>query len=450
MMFLIRYACVGLALSLSLGMVSMTLATILSLIVCVFLIISNRLPVLIYSLAVFGYYLFIAISIFTGIKLTVLVAALNVPLAIYCLANYQTKFQSAGVSRFLFVWILFLVLFSFNVLIGPQSEYSLLVWQYLIVWGNFYVLSGVVVAKSNVSIREVLPLGAAWFSFLYPLIDATLFKVSLISDETIGLRGREGLDAISTARLAGFLLVSVFAFVLFDKKKLLSIPDALVAILVAIPIAWFSYTRQVYAGFAITLLAMVAYFLFSSRQTANSSNKMLVLISIFVVIVGIVYLFWGQVANSEGSRIGQDGFGINRLPLWALGVDMIAKDPFVGYGVGGFQAAGHGVWPHNWFLEAWIEHGLVGLMLFVFLTVVFLRATFGGKTPHHLVPWLFLGLYFFIVMQVSADIPRNSSFWFFLCLAFHTYWIKSSSADLQLNNQISNNPAINKIKFNVI
>lgn len=59
----------------------------------------------------------------------------------------------------------------------------------------------------------------------------------------------------------------------------------------------------------------------------------------------------------------QQSYDSGRGPLRDAAVDMIARKPWLGDGLNGFRARGHGVYPHNLELEAMTDGGLVGLSM---------------------------------------------------------------------------------------
>ncbi len=59
----------------------------------------------------------------------------------------------------------------------------------------------------------------------------------------------------------------------------------------------------------------------------------------------------------------QQSYDSGRGPLREAALDMIARKPWLGDGLNGFRARGHGVYPHNLELEAMTDGGLVGLSM---------------------------------------------------------------------------------------
>ena len=59
----------------------------------------------------------------------------------------------------------------------------------------------------------------------------------------------------------------------------------------------------------------------------------------------------------------QQSYDSGRGPLRDAALDMIARKPWLGDGLNGFRARGHGVYPHNLELEALTDGGLLGLLM---------------------------------------------------------------------------------------
>jgi O-antigen ligase len=101
------------------------------------------------------------------------------------------------------------------------------------------------------------------------------------------------------------------------------------------------------------------------------------LIAIATIGEGL-YFFLSTNAGALFSSIGKDATLTGRTDLWPLVIDMIWKQPWLGYGFGGFWQGLNGesayIWyaagwpathPHNGFLAICLDLGLVGLLIFI-------------------------------------------------------------------------------------
>jgi O-antigen ligase len=146
-------------------------------------------------------------------------------------------------------------------------------------------------------------------------------------------------------------------------------------------------------------------------------------------VLALALLLFAQSQLASGlrtvERFTQGGIGESsaRLPLWRAAFALIEGNGFFGLGFGGYTpAAGWGVnrdlFPHNLFIEALVELGPPGLLLFV---AILLTAAFGWARAMRTAPgpqWATsacLGLIMLVLISVSTDLG-NPLLWFTLGL----------------------------------
>jgi hypothetical protein len=364
-----------------------------------------------------------ALASLIGLTPTLLVMGLDVVLlllVILAAPMLLSQPEYNGVRRFLVWWLVLLLIYSLFAFTTDLSSYSVFTWQYLVVYGSHYALAGVLAVRNEVSPSETIVIGMPLFAFNYWLFGVSASSISMVADATIGLRGAETFDAISGARTAGLLLLMALAVVLGDRHKKRSVPGIVMAMALAMPLAWYAYTRQVYVAAALVAVCMIAVMVFRRRVQGESLGERLVLISV-VCILGAMAA-WQILELSGGnteSRVAQYGFQSDRIELWTTSLQLISSNPLAGIGIGEFQERGFGSWPHNWILEAWLGLGLPGLIMTSIGAGVILLALL-CRSEEWLGGWLFLALCYLLVAQVSADIARNAPLFFFIALAFHT------------------------------
>lgn len=406
------------ALLVSFNILPLTVVAFLGVLVLILCIYYSSLPVVIASLVLFGLPFIGSLATVLRMKYTVVILALNILLlfyaVIYCNKVFSERYAK-GFQVFLAWWGLFLLVYFINVFMGPQTEYSLFTIKYLFVYGNFFVLGAWIVISSKVSLSSTLLLGALWFSYQYPLLETSILNFGGVVDQMIGIRGKDGFNPIDSARLAGLLMLSSIFCYIFNYKKYKNLIVIGFSFVVAAPLVWFSYTRQVYVAvfFAVCLMLFAKLFL----QNKSNENKTVIYASLILFIAMISKFIINFIASNSDSRIAEAGITINRFPLWEKSIELIMQNPVMGIGVGGFQETGIGLWPHNWFLEGWLELGILGFMLML-LAAFFIFKSLLNQENLTQNGWIYLGLYFLIVIQVSGDIARNSMIFLFLAIAF--------------------------------
>lgn len=141
---------------------------------------------------------------------------------------------------------------------------------------------------------------------------------------------------------------------------------------------------------------------------------------------------------------------VPRIHIWQVGLDMFHQHPILGGGVGAFWttvSGGEIVYPHNLFLEASAELGVVGLMLTLFLVTVPLvkwRQRSGIRLPSHekllfsMTIWVYA--FFFIGAMKSGDFNSNRALWMSVGMVISVCMLLSAQVKAAMaagNGQIS-------------
>ncbi len=97
----------------------------------------------------------------------------------------------------------------------------------------------------------------------------------------------------------------------------------------------------------------------------------------------------------------QDYSGSIRRVQWAETVEFLGDQPIFGAGLNGYPVLivpYHSQehieifqYPHNIFLNTWVELGALGLLALLVLTLACLRVLYRGRDPDHRINWLFYG-----------------------------------------------------------
>ncbi len=106
-----------------------------------------------------------------------------------------------------------------------------------------------------------------------------------------------------------------------------------------------------------------------------------------ITLGGGLSLWFNANANSILGTIGKDATLTGRTDMWPYIIDMIAKEPWLGYGYSAFwqdwNSPGAAVWyaarwtppnAHNGLLDLWLDLGLVGVLAFgIGMVIVIVR-----------------------------------------------------------------------------
>ncbi|NEO50472.1 MAG: O-antigen ligase family protein [Moorea sp. SIO4A3] len=288
------------------------------------------------------------------------------------------------------------------------------------------------------------------------LIGTTLFGVYLASRYTI----KEQLEMLGWAFGVAVLLSFMFIVALpkygimggvhagtwrgiYVHKNVLGkvmVPSAVVFLLLAIRgkknnlLFWGGF------GFSVILL------LFTTSKTALVS-LIIMLLSLYLyrmlrwrydLLIPAIFAmttFGGSVliwlldnADALLSAIGKDATLTGRTKLWPFVLDMIDKQPWLGYGYGSFWNGLNGesayvwravLWPapnaHNGLLELWLALGILGVLIYLIGFSFTLLKAFAivrvNKTSENLWPLLFLTYTVLANITETSVMIQNNIFW---------------------------------------
>ncbi len=336
--------------------------------------------------------------------------------------NPESYFNQPAVPIFLAGMAFLYVLIIHGPLLGKMTDRNIFFMQLFVIYCTYYTAAGIMVSRSRVELKDLLIPALLLYCCVFPLINVPIYQIAHSSgNERFGLRSVETFGTIGNARQSGLLLVLIFyVFMTTDNKWRIFLPTLFAAGLAA-PVLWFSFTRQAMITVFILVLLTGIMTVFR-KDIARGFMKKSFAVIVTVVVLGsaIGWVAW-STKNEKQARVSAKNIlgGENmagRPEVWERSWHYIQRRPISGYGLGGYFELGLGEWPHNWFLEVWLEHGIIGLSLFILGTFLLLRPFFIKSNPW-LISWSLLGLYWLIVIQFSSNIPQNSLIFFFITTA---------------------------------
>ena len=137
---------------------------------------------------------------------------------------------------------------------------------------------------------------------------------------------------------------------------------------------------------------LVAFFLGTSAIAFFRSKKIFVLLLVFLIafliflgpIIDLLFRYFpnfstGVIRGLSFFYFGRDrNFPISdqmssRYPYYEKALSLFFEKPFFGSGVGGFSYFSEvGIYPHNIFLELLTEYGVIGISLFILISLLFI------------------------------------------------------------------------------
>lgn len=137
---------------------------------------------------------------------------------------------------------------------------------------------------------------------------------------------------------------------------------------------------------------------------------------VFVIVLGMLVAgtIWGalQVDRTaarlarmfSGSELDKGGRGA----LWRTSWENIAASPWVGHGLGsnGLLSAGdENLYPHNLFLQVWLDSGIIGVLFVLSALAIPVLATWFTRQIPGLVEavWPYLGIYLLLLLEFQKS-----------------------------------------------
>jgi O-antigen ligase len=174
----------------------------------------------------------------------------------------------------------------------------------------------------------------------------------------------------------GFVIVSASAYLLWSRENVRRSRLAAVAIAVALPALWFTYTRAPMLAVLVALALLVA---------PKSEYRFAAAMALVVCLIAVA-IFWGSISDSRVvvGRFANTSNAEGRLLLSAWSIELAARRPIAGWGYGGIDAAldyakgaiatipvafARNDTSHNTFLTYLVELGVVGIALYAFAWV---------------------------------------------------------------------------------
>ncbi|NQV16167.1 O-antigen ligase family protein [bacterium] len=173
----------------------------------------------------------------------------------------------------------------------------------------------------------------------------------------------------------------------------------------------------------ISSVILVLYIVERSRKT-----KFLTAFGSLFLAISLLFMIPTEIMVSKYSTIGSRVSTLQRFALWERALEVTGANLFLGKGTGGFQSLSGGFtkYPHNIFLEASSELGLIGLIIMISFILRPLWKTKEIINKQRAFGILIFCLWLFNLLnaQFSGDFTGNYLLWF--CVGS---WIELSSSE---------------------
>lgn len=314
--------------------------------------------------------------------------------------------------------VLLLVVFGIFYLIGPQDEWSVNKYSNMCTNGIVMIFCYYAYCRSATVDAEGLLLllfVSAVCMFVY-MVDVLNLRPGQVFDynwfrNQITSFDREyreygGTDAIITYQHIGMLIAYAVAIILsqVEIKKWTTI----LYVVCGIHTTLMSGCRQAVLAIVIVVtLRMVIFTITNLQQRMSIARIVWTTVGILVAFF-VINIFLENVQSDAISSTLEEG-DKGRQGQYLDALDIFVHYPLYGAGIGGYHAITGDAWPHNFFLEALCETGLVGTITIIAIAIVtFVRKRVGlfYLTESNMFYFLVV-ITLFIRVMVSSDFPES-------------------------------------------
>ncbi|MDP2932679.1 MAG: O-antigen ligase family protein [bacterium] len=282
------------------------------------------------------------------------------------LKTWKTKFR--GLAWPIFFILLFVAAGIVSILVSPVLIKALGVFKAYVLEGVLFWVLCLLLIDSKTKLYRCF--GALGFLVAYLSVFGiyqffTLYHLppawwgpGLEPRRVVSLYNYPNAVALIVTPILSFLTALVF---LRHLDKNLPYKWLLIPILSGGALLFLSFSRGAWLGYIVSLLAL----LFFLPRKKLFVSLVLAAICLLLIIPGSRERLWPAL-------LGRDPAGLERIKLWQTGVQIIKAQPIFGSGLMGFREW-YGAYrpsaqdeilnyPHNFFLNFWIEMGLAGLI----------------------------------------------------------------------------------------
>jgi len=217
-----------------------------------------------------------------------------------------------------------------------------------------------------------------------------------------------------------------------NKKSVFYGVSALILILAII----FSGSKGALVGVGVGLIFLSTYLVYrkSNRVFQETLNKIFLVILTVFFISNILFLY--KISDYRADLSNQNYLNVlsSRFCLWETSKEIVADKPVFGIGLSSFEEtsqsyqvceSGPAVYPHNIFLNFWLEIGFVGFASFLFI-IYLMWVTL--KRSKNVIAIGIMAAIIYMFIHGIVDVPYfkndlSTQFWVFLAI---TAWIGSN------------------------
>lgn len=309
-----------------------------------------------------------------------------------CFANLHIiRFKS--LSGLMIVWIMMV---SLNVIFGGSRLVVNLIRVNL--WTTSFLAAFILVRTNENAIDNLIKL----FLIIYFISFIFFWQGKIFQQDAMKIGMESATNAI-------YCLISIVPFILFMKKKSISILLLFITFVCTV----FSNKRGATIIMALILIPTINA-VFSNIKKKFFKNILVISVGILIVwsFIYIGNSYVGGRLLMRFNEIDESG-GAGRLEIWTYVLSYFQNSSFIeqlfGHGHRAVNNIGWASAAHNDFIEVLFDYGIVGLIVYLLIHFVLINRAFQlrkTKNPIFL-PYISMYLIFFIMSMVSILIVQQ-------------------------------------------
>lgn len=344
-----------------------------------------------------GYYAglaaFISIGGTTESRLYSIPARITVTaLALYIIINNWRKIRKFKAPSTIICFSFFWIIYSFNVFANFSNEEYRMGWYEYILYAMTYcvipffaftsisyqeyknqILSGILISGAT--------LGAASVYLYGDLVSSGMSRISMLKYEDIEYGYLSPLALSYSAALT--ISVSVLCLV-YERTT----PAIRAIIYLNIPLSLFMFFLGASRGSILALLATFTTLIFYSNIKIKIQSLLFLSLLVPSILIGANYTGSGVIERfmTTGEAIQTGSSSAARISIWQESIQNFIASPIIG---GTLEVSGS--YPHNIFLEALMNTGIIGgILIFYPILFGFIKSLGIAKKQHELFPLIFI------------------------------------------------------------
>ncbi|MBT3690196.1 O-antigen ligase family protein [bacterium] len=333
--------------------------------------------------------------------------------------------------------ILFLVAATISVFVSPNFESALGLWKAYFIDALLYFIIFIYTIKSKIDIQNIIRvLGLTVIVIglfaIYQKITGNLIPNPFWADEsTRRITTFFGYPNANALFISPILLLTLINLVKDKKKYLYQILNILILILGFLTVLWAEST-----GALLGILAgLITIFIFTKKTRLITLTLIAFVLIVSLFIPGVTSKIESSYISINETHLSASPTDLQlRTSQWRETYELLKTKPILGAGLAGYQTLVEPyhinkhieiyLYPHNFFLNFYVEIGLLGLISICWLLIIYYKLSY--KSEYSIYSIILSSVMITILVHGLVDVPYLKNdlailFWIIFGLTISIY-----------------------------